>query len=64
MEPFYHAIALRMELSCHRSRDPKKRADSGPDGGGKLSASVRGKDSWNFKSRDPGRQKGAGTGFS
>ena len=38
MEPLYHAIALRMEHSCCKCRDPKRRADSGPDGGGKLCA--------------------------
>ena len=64
MEPLYLAIALRMERSRRISRDPKRRADSSPDGGGKLCTSVRGEDSLNTNSWDPGRQKGADTGLS
>ena len=43
---------------------PKRGANSSPDREGKLCAPDGGKDSRNAKSRNPGRQKSSGTGFS
>ena len=65
MEPLNHAIALGMKCSHCRCRDPKRRANSSPDGGSKLCAPVGGKDSRNAKSQKlrrgekekPGRRK-------
>ena len=44
MEPLDHPVALRMERGLRRSQDSYTLTDSGPDGGGKLSSSVRGED--------------------
>ena len=46
VETLNHSVTLRVKTGCSRRRNPQGGANSGPDGGGELRATIGGEGGW------------------